>query len=105
MRKLCPVFNTNRMVAQYVEEHYLPAAQRYRSLASDNLTRAKSLAGWEASIRTHWGYVRVEQTTVRATGAASSSRPACDWDRSSRRMSQPSCTCRLKTAANRRPSP
>lgn len=67
MHRLCPVFNTNRMVAQYVDEHYLPAAQRYRNLTADNLSRAKSLAGWEASVRTHWGNIRVEQTLVRAT--------------------------------------
>jgi glycogen phosphorylase len=67
MHRLCPVFNTNRMVAQYVEEHYLPAGQRYRDLTANNLSSAKSLAGWEASVRTHWGNVQVEQTVVRAT--------------------------------------
>jgi starch phosphorylase len=67
MRRLCPVFNTNRMVSQYVEEHYLPAAQRYRALTEDNMARAKSLATWEASVRTHWGNVKVERTAVRAS--------------------------------------
>ena len=31
---------------------------------ADNLARAKSLAGWEASLRTHWGNVRIEQASV-----------------------------------------
>jgi starch phosphorylase len=68
MQKLCPRFNTNRMVRQYVEEHYLPAAHRYRALSADGLARARSLAGWEASVRTHWGNVRIEETSIRATG-------------------------------------
>jgi glycogen phosphorylase len=60
MRKLCPRFNTNRMVRQYVAEHYLPAARRYRTLTGDHLAPARSLAEWEAAVRAHWGDVRIE---------------------------------------------
>jgi glycogen phosphorylase len=65
MRRLCPQFNTNRMVRQYVEEHYLPAARRYRALAADHLAHARALAEWEAAVRTHWGEVRIEGATAR----------------------------------------
>lgn len=64
MRKLCPRFNTNRMVRQYVEEHYLPAARRYRAVIADDLARAKSLAEWEAAVRTHWEEARIEELTT-----------------------------------------
>jgi starch phosphorylase len=64
MRRLCPVFNTNRMVRQYLEEHYLPAARRYRALTSDGLAPARSLAEWEAAVRTHWGEIRFEEADV-----------------------------------------
>jgi glycogen phosphorylase len=64
MRRLCPQFNTNRMVRQYVEEHYLPAARRYRKLTADHLAPARSLAAWEAAVRTHWNEVRIEQASA-----------------------------------------
>jgi glycogen phosphorylase len=64
MRRLCPRFNTNRMVRQYLEEHYLPAAHRYQELAAAHLARGKGLADWEAAVRTHWGEVRIEPTAV-----------------------------------------
>jgi starch phosphorylase len=60
MRKLCPRFNTNRMVRQYVEEHYLPAARRYRTLTGDQLASARALADWEAAVRAHWGEIQFE---------------------------------------------
>lgn len=64
MRRLCPRFNTNRMVRQYVEEHYLPAARRYRALTADNQARARSLLEWEDRVRAHWGELRIEEVTV-----------------------------------------
>jgi len=68
MRRLCPVFNTNRMVRQYVEEHYLPAARRYRALTADGLAPAKSLAAWEEAVRPRWGELRIEAVTARRDG-------------------------------------
>jgi starch phosphorylase len=65
MQRLCPQFNTNRMVCEYVEEHYLPAARRYRALTADGLAEARSLAEWEAGVRTFWGEVRFEGVTAR----------------------------------------
>jgi starch phosphorylase len=70
MRKLCPRFNANRMVRQYVEEHYLPAAHRYHALASDHLARAKALAGWEAAVGAHWSEVRIEEAGVEEENGA-----------------------------------
>ena len=43
---ICPYFNTNRMVQEYVEKCYWPSAQRYAMLAADNLKRAAQLAQW-----------------------------------------------------------
>ncbi len=70
MQKLCPRFNTNRMVRQYVEEHYLPAARRYRALSGDHLTHARSLAEWEQAVRAHWGEIRIEGATAHPQNGA-----------------------------------
>jgi glycogen phosphorylase len=70
MRLLCPVFNTNRMVRQYVDEHYLPAAHRYRAMTANGLAEAKSLAAWKAQVRWHWERVRIEESSAQARNGA-----------------------------------
>jgi starch phosphorylase len=62
-----PVFNTNRMVQQYVEVCYWPSAERYRALAADGLRRAADLAGWKRRVGQGWGQVTVE--AVESLGA------------------------------------
>lgn len=70
MQRLCPLFNTNRMLRQYVEEHYLPAARRYRTLTENSLAAAKALAAWKAAVRAGWPAVRIEEATAEAKGGA-----------------------------------
>jgi len=59
MRKLAPVFNTNRMVRDYAEKFYLPSATRGAALAGDNLARAKALAVAKDRLRGKWGGIRI----------------------------------------------
>ncbi len=61
MRAICPVFNTNRMVREYAERFYLPAAQRYQHLAEDEMARAKALAQWRSFLHAHWSEIRVDK--------------------------------------------
>jgi starch phosphorylase len=60
MRAICPVFNTNRMVQEYAERFYLPAAQRYRHLTDGEMARAKALVQWESLLHEHWPEIRVD---------------------------------------------
>jgi starch phosphorylase len=64
---ICPFFNTNRMVQEYVEKCYWPSSQRLAQLAADNLKRAAHLAQWRKGLHRGWGQVRVEG--VEAEGA------------------------------------
>jgi starch phosphorylase len=59
MRELCPVFNTNRMVAEYTQRFYLPACQRYRRLSEDQAARAKAVVEWRHRMWQNWKQVRV----------------------------------------------
>ena len=61
IRELSPVFNTNRMVSEYAERFYLPAAGRSRDLRRDHLQRMKGLVDWSRHVREHWSDVRVAQ--------------------------------------------
>ncbi len=53
-------FNTNRMVAEYTENFYMPLATRYRRLAADDFSGAKALAAWRERLSGVWSQVRVE---------------------------------------------
>jgi starch phosphorylase len=61
------VFNTNRMVREYLEHCYLPAMMRGARLLDNNLAQAKALAAWKAGLRQQWGQIRIEG--VSAEGA------------------------------------
>jgi starch phosphorylase len=57
---ICPFFNTNRMVQEYVEKCYWPSAQRFAMLTADGLKKAAQLAQWRRRLAQAWSSVRVE---------------------------------------------
>jgi glycogen phosphorylase len=59
MQELCPVFNTNRMVCEYVTASYMPALQRREKLEADGHRRAVALAAWRGRVRAAWRRVRI----------------------------------------------
>ncbi len=52
-------FNTNRMVAEYTERFYIPAAQRFEALLNDDLARAKALAAWKGRVAQNWSNIHI----------------------------------------------
>jgi starch phosphorylase len=62
--ELCPVFNTNRMVFQYVVDGYEVARHRRQRLEEDDERRARALAAWKASVRQAWRQVRINRVEV-----------------------------------------
>jgi starch phosphorylase len=67
MATICPVFNTNRMVQEYMDKFYGPCGQRFDLMIADNLARARALARWRAAMVTGWQKVKVDG--VEAQGA------------------------------------
>jgi starch phosphorylase len=63
IRKLAPIYNTNRMVRQYVENFYIKAAARWDDLMGAEMGRAKELAGWKRKVREHFNNVRIESVS------------------------------------------
>jgi starch phosphorylase len=59
MKKLTPVFSTNRMVAQYAEDFYIPAHERHLRLAADGCKRVYPLVEWRKRIRSSGSSVKV----------------------------------------------
>jgi starch phosphorylase len=62
----CPVFNTNRMVQDYVEKEYWPSSQRFDKLIADSFAKARALALWRKRVVHGWNQVKVDN--VEATG-------------------------------------
>ncbi|MFC1562203.1 alpha-glucan family phosphorylase, partial [candidate division KSB1 bacterium] len=59
MKILGKVFNTNRMVCEYANRFYVPAAQRYRRFTADNLKVAKEYIFTYDKVRKHWNEVKI----------------------------------------------
>jgi len=59
MRKLGPVFNTNRMVKDYAEKFYIPADARGRLLGAEGLARAIKLAKAKDHLRQKWAGIKI----------------------------------------------
>ncbi|MBM3319031.1 MAG: alpha-glucan phosphorylase, partial [Candidatus Eisenbacteria bacterium] len=61
---------TNRMVCQYMLEHYQVCAERYTRLTADDCARLRALAAWERRVRGAWGEVRAWEVSAAGTEAA-----------------------------------
>ena len=66
--RLAPVYNTNRMVRQYAEHYYAPAAARWDELSADGLVKARQLCNWKEKLANEFGQVRVESVNDNMDG-------------------------------------
>ena len=62
---LSPVYNTHRMVREYVENFYLVAHKRHGGLAERESANARQLAAWKEKVRACWPQVRIESVETR----------------------------------------
>ena len=64
--RLCPVFNTHRMVEEYWDRFYLPAAERGFQVRGNNWEGLKSLARWRDNIMFNWSGVSIRNIRMEA---------------------------------------
>ncbi len=69
IRAVVPVFNTHRMVREYNERLYEPAARGHNILAAGGGKKAVELARWKDSMRKAWPQIRVASVATTNTGA------------------------------------
>jgi starch phosphorylase len=67
LRSLGPRVSASRMVRDYVEEMYEPAAARADALAENGGARAKELAAWKQRVAKAWPSVRIDSVESDAT--------------------------------------
>jgi starch phosphorylase len=69
LRTLSPTFSTNRMLWEYGERYYLPAARHHAELCADGFARARAVAAWKQRVEAAWAGVRVESVNATEPGA------------------------------------
>ncbi|WHZ14384.1 MAG: Glycogen phosphorylase [Nitrospira sp.] len=69
MARLTPRFSTNRVVREYTEQHYLPAAAAYRERTAEKGGVGKRLAEWKQILNEKWLGLRFGDVKVQTTVA------------------------------------
>jgi starch phosphorylase len=64
IRSVTPEFNSHRMVKEYTERLYVPAAQAYREFSQSDCAAASDLSQWKTRIRKDWPQVKIDQVEV-----------------------------------------
>lgn len=58
MKKLGPIFNSNRMVEQYFMKFYYHSLKSRKNLVRESFAQTKSLTSWKQKVRKNWSQVR-----------------------------------------------
>ena len=64
IRSVTPIFNTHRMVQEYTERLYLPAARFHAEFSRDGWRAATLLSQWKAQMRRDWPQVRISDVQI-----------------------------------------
>lgn len=64
MARLTPVFSSTRMLDEYVERAYLPAATAVRRRMADSCAEARALAAWADHMTRRWDSLRIGSATA-----------------------------------------
>jgi starch phosphorylase len=65
IRSLSPIFNAHRMVSEYVETSYVPAARSYSELRAGNYAVLREMVSWEKRIQADWDKIAIRNVEVR----------------------------------------
>jgi glycogen phosphorylase len=64
MARLTPAFSSNRVVREYAEKHYLPAARAYCERVANRGQLGGGLLYWQRELAKHWSKLRFGSVTV-----------------------------------------
>ncbi|MEY2539042.1 MAG: glycogen phosphorylase [Verrucomicrobiota bacterium] len=64
IRSVTPIFNTHRMVKEYTERLYIPAAKSHADFLREQCAAATELSQWKSKIRKDWAQVRIYDVQV-----------------------------------------
>ncbi|GBQ28411.1 glucan phosphorylase [Gluconacetobacter sacchari DSM 12717] len=64
MARLTPLFSANRVVRDYTDHFYLPAATRYHARLADGGQAAHDIVQWQDRLDTAWPELRIASVTI-----------------------------------------
>lgn len=64
MERLCPFFNTDRMVQDYTRKLYVPARMHYENLTRDQYARSRDMAQWCRRVTEKWKQISITRIDV-----------------------------------------
>src|SRR6201997_345302 len=64
IRSVTPTFNTDRMVTEYTERLYVPAARSHENFAQNGCEPATKLSIWKSRMRKDWPQVQISDVQV-----------------------------------------
>lgn len=64
IRSVVPVFNTHRMVKEYAEHLYEPAARAHIEFSASGCAKATALSQWKDRMRADWPQIRISDVKV-----------------------------------------
>ena len=67
MKKLGPVFNTQRMVLNYFDKYYLPAFDKKNLLLGKGKEKVKALTEWKDKLKKNWNSIKIISTEAAIT--------------------------------------
>jgi starch phosphorylase len=67
MARLTPRFSANRVVREYAEGHYLPAAAEFRRRGADHAAVGQQIVEWRHTLDRRWAALRFGAMTVETT--------------------------------------
>jgi starch phosphorylase len=66
MASVLPHFNSERVLRDYLQLFYAPAAKQGRAVAADDFRAARELAAWKTKVRARWPGVKLHVTRTAA---------------------------------------
>jgi len=68
MARLTPRFSSNRVVREYTEQYYFPAAAAYRARAADKGANGVQLVNWRHALERTWAALRFGDVKAETDG-------------------------------------
>lgn len=72
IKRITPLFNTHRMLCDYTKKFYIPAAERWKSLNADDISRANALSAWKNYIKQAWPQLEIKEVQLQIENAEDS---------------------------------
>jgi len=75
MHKLCPMFNTHRMVSEYWQRCYLAAAERGHRLKENDWEELKKMAQWRERVMYNWAGISIREIRMKQVSEIQAGEP------------------------------